>query len=63
MNFAQDNDLQVAEACLMPRARPPSLRYRAEQAKKPPEGGFFALLAAHPFQTAEAVVKQPGLVT
>jgi hypothetical protein len=22
--------------------------------KKPPEGGFFTLLAAHPFQTARA---------
>ena len=51
MNFAKDNDLQVLEACLLPD---PPVKEKALSNKKPATAGFcfFALLTAHPLQTA-----------
>ncbi len=59
MNFARDNNLQVVEACLLPERHVPADAQAAH--KKPPEGGFFALLAAHPVQTADWLRAASGL--
>ena len=50
LNFAKDNDLQVAEACLLPD---PPRQVTLQKQKSRLATAFLLLLAAHPFQTAQ----------